>query len=42
MVLAALWHLPLGESIHITMNIVFVVVVAFVAYGRWPLCPFEG
>jgi putative oxidoreductase len=39
MVLAAFWHYPRGETDLIANNIVFLLLTAFVAFGRWKLAP---
>ena len=36
---AIIWHLSRGEGANIVINIVLLVLSAFVAYGRWRLSP---
>ncbi|MBC8503422.1 MAG: DoxX family protein [Chloroflexi bacterium] len=39
MVGAIVWHLGRGEAGNIVLNIILVVLISFVAYGRWRLSP---
>ena len=39
MILAVFYHLPRGEMMNITTNIVLAALTAFVAYGRWKIAP---
>lgn len=41
MVGAALWHIQRGEFANIGINIGNIVLLAFLAYGRWKLSPLK-
>ena len=41
MVGAAIWHIQRGEFFNIGINIGNIVLMAFLAYGRWKLVPLE-
>jgi len=39
MVLAIVFHLRRGEWPNIALNLIFLVLAAFIAYGRWVIAP---
>jgi hypothetical protein len=39
MVGAIVWHIQRGEFQNIVFNLILGFIAAFVAYGRWKLCP---
>jgi len=39
MILATIYHLQRGEPMNIILNLVWAVLLAFVAYGRWKIVP---
>jgi uncharacterized membrane protein YphA (DoxX/SURF4 family) len=41
MVLAAIWHITRMEYLEIAGNVIFFLLAAFAAYGRWRLKPIE-
>ena len=41
MVGAAIWHIQRGEFFNIGINIGNIVLMAFLAYGRWKLAPLK-
>lgn len=41
MIGAALWHIQRGEFANIGINIGNIVLLAFLAYGRWKLSPLK-
>ena len=42
MVGAVIFHATRGETLSIVMNLINIVLLAFVAYGRWKLVPFKN
>lgn len=42
MVGAVVWHLGRGEVLQIVVNVVNLVILGFIAYGRMRLHPLEG
>lgn len=42
MILAMVFHSTRGEMTNIVINLVLVLILGFIAYGRWRLQPFEA
>ena len=42
MIGALIWHVQRGEMANLGVNIGNIVMLAFVAYGRWKLAPIRG
>lgn len=41
MVGAVVWHVGRGEMLNVGVNVVNIIVLAYIAYGRWKLVPIE-
>lgn len=42
MISASIFHIYRGEASKIGFNIVFAMIAAFIAYGRWKLVPIQS
>jgi putative oxidoreductase len=42
MVGAVFWHVGREEPVNIALNVVNLIVLGYLAYGRWRLAPIEG
>ena len=42
MISASIFHICRGEASQIGFNIVFAMIAAFIAYGRWKLAPIQS
>lgn len=42
MVGAVVWHVGREETVNVALNVVNLIVLGYLAYGRWRLAPIEG